>query len=319
MKSNEVSAKTLTAWISCGMLGPLALAASRSSWLAVLLTGLLCTLLCGVIHTFSDGHIWEHKLYCGILGLWNLYAVAVVAAQSPICWPGKGSELAVSLVLLLLAAASAWNGAERASRGAAVLLPLCVLVFAVVLACGVGNIRWSRVGVSTAAPSGMPLFLFLLPVAATAIPRQPGAAVYRCMTGLSIFALALSVVATGILSLPIAVTKADAFYEVSKSLSLFGAIQRFEAVTAVAVTLSVYAMLSMLLSGASHMAEQISPGSGRFATIIGTGLSAAIVVGKFYLDSRLLAVLALLIWGIFPVLASLIPSGKKEEKDENNP
>lgn len=319
MKNREVSAKTLTAWIACAMLGPLALEAGRSAWPAVLLTGVLCSVLCGVIHTFSDGRPWENRIYCGILGLWHIYAAAMVAARSPICWPGKGAGIAVPLVLLLLAAASAWNGAEKASRVSAVLFPLCALAFALVLACGIGNIRWERVRFSTAAPSGMLLFVFLLPIGATALPRQPGAAIWRCMAGLSVFALLLSVVSSGILSQPVALTQENAFYEVAKSINLFGAIQRFESITAVAVTLSIYAMLSMLLSTLTSLARQISPGSERPVLAGATVLSGSVVIGGFYLDARVLAILALAIWGILPLLAGLMPGRKKEEKDEKSP
>ncbi len=319
MKNREVSPKALTTWVVCGMLGPLALTASRSGWVAVLLTGVLCTALCVTIHIFSDSHPWDSRLYSGILCLWHIYAAAVVAAQSPLCWPGKGADIAVPLVLLALAALSAWKGAEGASRVAAVLCPLCVLIFAVILACGIGNIRWGRVGMESSAPSGNLIFVFLLPIGATAIPRKPGIGILGCMTGLSIFAWIVSAVSVGTLSLPISLTRKDAFYEVSKSLSLFGKLQRLEAISAVAVTVSIYAMLSLLLSSVGHLAENVRPGFGRAAVAGGAGICAAIVAGRIFVSANVLVVLALLIWGVCPLVASLFPTGKKEKKDEKTP
>lgn len=319
MKNREVSAKALTTWIACGMLGPLALTAARSAWPAVLVTGMLCALLCATIHGFSDGRIWENRVYCGILLLWDIYACALVAYQGSICWPDQASGIAVPLTLLALAALSAWNGGERASRITATLCPLCVLIFAIVLASGVGNIRWNRVGFSTASPGGTLLFVFLLPVAATAIPRKPGAAVARCLWGLTVFAGILSVAVCGTLSVPVALMRTDSFYEFSKSLNLFSTVQRFESVTAVAVTLSIYAMLSLLLSGIGHLGERILPGSGRKAVLAAGALSGGLLVWELFLDPKVLAVLSLTIWGVAPSVVQFLPCGKKSEKDENTP
>ncbi len=316
MKTPEVTPKALTAWVGCAMLGPLALNACRFPWLAVMLAGVLCTLLCTTIHGFSDGRIWQSKPCCAVLCLWNLYAAGAVASQAAVCWPGRGSNLVVPLVLLLLAAISAWNGADRASRVAATVCPLCVLVFAVVLACGVSSVRWERLAFSDAAPGGMLLFVFLLPIAATGIPRVPGLAIGRCMAGLTAFAVLVSLTAVGALSLPVALTRGDAFYQFARSIRLFSAVQRFESVAAVAVTCSIYAMLSLLLSGGAHLAEEFRPGWGRWAVALGAGAGAAAIAGGAILRGRELAAVALLIWGILPLMTQLLPCGKNPKKDE---
>ncbi len=317
--NEKVSAKALTAWIGCAMLGVVALAAARSGWLGVALTGVLCGLLCVTVHAFSDSRPWENPVYCGILLLFQIVSTGVVAAQGAICLPGKGADTVVPLVLLLLAAASAWGGGARASRVSAVLCPLCVAVFAVVTACGIGSIRWERVAASQVAPGGMLIFVFLLPIAATAIPRETGSAFGKCLTGVTAFGALVSVVVTGVLSEPIALVRPDSFYEFSRSISLFSGVHRFEAVTAVAVTVSIYAMLSLLLSGAGHLGEVLYPGSYRWAVLAVTVLAGGLGTFGFLPEGRTLAVCALAVWGILPILMQFLPCGKKAKKEEKTP
>ncbi len=316
MKSLEVSPKALTAWLACAMLGPVALAAAGNTWLAVLITGTLCSLLCVTIHAFSDSRLWGNKLYSAVLLVWHIYAAAIVAGKAGICWPGRGAEVVVPLVLLALAGLSAWNGAERASRVVATLCPLCVLIFAIVLASGIGTVRWNRLSFSPAAPGGELIFVFLLPISATAIPRLPGAAIGRCLTGILAFAVLTSLAVVGTLSLPVALSMENGFYEFAKSIRIFSAVQRFESIAAVAVTVSIYGMLSLLLGSVGHLGEQLSPGKGKWAIGVGAAACAGILAGKLYLEGRSLAVLALLVWGVLPLIAQLLPGRKKSEKNE---
>ncbi len=317
MKSPEVTPKALTAWLAVAMLGPLALTAARESWLAVAVTGVLCALLIITIHDFSDSRIWTNRIYCAVLLLWHIYAAALVAYQCRICWPGKGSGVVVPLVLLVLAALSSAQGADRASRVAATLCPICVIIFALVLACGVGNVQWSRLEITAAAPGGWLLFILLLPIAATAIPRQPGSAIGRCMAGLTLFAVVISVAVSGTLSLPVSLTREDSFYEFAKSLKLFSAVQRFESIAAVAVTLSVYSVLSLLLSGVGHLAQQVKQGAGPWAVWAGAGIGAVVAGCGLLPPGPVAGVLAVAMWGILPLIAQLFSCEKKVKKDEN--
>ncbi|MGM9600619.1 MAG: hypothetical protein ACI3W5_03390 [Faecousia sp.] len=307
MKSHEISPKAFTAWLATAMLGPVAMVSAVSSWSSVLVSSILCGVLCAFIYRCCDGGMRKHKLYSGLALIWNVYAAAVVANWGSICWPGKGGQVVVPLVLIALAAISAYNGTRGASSVGAALCPLCAIIFAVVLACGVGNLQWHRITLSTAAPGGMLLFVFLLPLAAVAIPRQRGAKIGGALAGIAVFAVLISVAVIGTLSLPVALTREDAFYEFSKSLQIFSAVQRFESIAAVAVTLSVYAMLSLLLSAVGELGESIYAKSGKWIVLGGAAVSAIIVVMGYGISSKYVAILSLLVWAIGNVLNQAFP------------
>lgn len=312
MKNREVSSRALSVWVTTAMIGPVALVAARSSWSAVAVVATLCGVLCATVYKAWRDGICHSKLVNALLMLWHIYAAAEVASMACLCWPGRGSQLATSLVLIALAALSASKGNRSASAVAAILCPLCALIFAIVLVCGIGNIHWSRVEVSTHPPGGMLIFVFLLPIASVAIPRSASPSVGGlALTG--VLGLVLSVAVMGTLSLPVMLTQPDAFFEFSKSLDLFGVVQRFESIAAVAVTLSLYAMLSLLLSGVGSLAESIHRGSSRRAVLLGAAISAGIVILGLWLSEKTVAILSVGVWG-FLSAGHEIFGGKKEKK-----
>lgn len=318
MKSPEISHKAFTAWLAVSMFAPVAIISACSAWGAVFVTALLCSLLCTFVYRCYEDGVQKHLLYSVIAILWNVYALALAADWASMFWPGKGAAIAVPVVLLALAALSAYRGAGSASAVAATLSPICAVIFAVVLACGIGNIQWDSVVFSPAAPSGMLLFVFLLPVSAVAIPHRSGARIGVTLLGISVFAVVISVITTGTLSLPVAITRRDAFYEFSKSLKLFSAVERFEAIVAVGVTLSIYAMLSLLLSSINRMAENIHQGWGKWAVLCGGVAAGMIAVLQLWLGTKYVAVAGLLVWGILSVLSQGFPEKKRKKHEKTS-
>lgn len=312
MKNREVSSRALSVWVATAMVGPVALVSAGSSWSAVVVVAVLCGALCTAIYRSWGGSTCQSRIVNILFMLWHVYAVAVVASMACLCWPGKGSQIATALALITLGALSACKGGRSASAVAATLCPLCAVIFAIVLACGIGSMRWNRVEISTVPPGGMLIFVFLLPIASVAIPRSASPLVGGlALTG--VLGLALSVAVMGTLSLHVMLTQPDAFFEFSKSLDLFGVVQRFESITAVAVTMSLYAMLSLLLSGVGSMAESIHRGSSRWAVLLGAAISAGIVILGLWLSEKTVAILSVGVWG-FMGAAHRIFGGKKEEK-----
>ncbi len=312
MKNREVSSRALSVWVATAMIGPVALVAARSSWSAVAVVATLCGVLCAAVYKAWGDGICHSKLVNALLMFWHLYAAAEVASMASLCWPGRGSQLVTSLVLIALAALSASKGERSASAVAAILCPLCAVIFAIVLACGIGNIHWSRVEVSTHPPAGSLIFVFLLPIAAVVIPRrQQLSAVGFGMVGL--LGTVLSIAVMGTLSLRVMLTKENAFYEFSQSLDLFGAVQRFESIAAVGVMLSLYAMLSLLLSGVGSMAQRIWQGSSQWVTLAGAAVSAGVVLFGLRFSEKTVAIASVLIWG-FTAAAYGIVCGKNQKK-----
>ena len=271
-------------------------------------------MLCAAVYKAWGDRACHSKLVNALFMLWHIYAAAEVASMASLCWPGRGSQLATSLVLIALAAISAGKGERSASAVAAILCPLCAVIFAIVLACGVGNMHWSRVEVSTRPPAGSLIFVFLLPITAIVIPRKEQLSV----SGFGIVGFlgtVLSIAVMGTLSLSVLLTKEDAFYEFSKSLDLFDAVQRFESIAAVGVMLSLYAMLSLLLSGVGSMAQQIRQGSGRWGALFGAAVSAGVVILDLRLSETTIAVVSILLWGFTPAAYGIICEKNQKKRD----
>lgn len=314
MKSPEVSSRALTVWVTTAMVGPVALVSAGSSWSALAVVAILCGVLCAAVYKSWEGGVCNSKLVNVLFLLWNVYAVAAVASMAGQCWPGKESQIATSLVLIALGALSASKGERSACAVSATLFPLCAAIFAIVLICGIGSIRWDRVEVSTVPPGGMLIFVFLLPIAAVTIPRSANLSVGG-LAFIGLLGIALSVSVMGTLSLPVMLTKKDAFFEFSKGLNLFGVVQRFEAVVAVAVTLSLYAMLSLLLSSIGSMAERVCPGSSKWAVHLSAVLSIVIEVFELWLSAKVTALVSIFVWGFLGAAQRIFGEKKKKNLD----
>ncbi len=312
MKNREVSSRALAVWLATAMVGPVALVSAGSSWSALAVVVIVCGLLCAVVYKSWEGSVCNSKLVNVLFLLWNVYAVAVVASLACLCWPGEGSQITTSLVLIALASLSATKGERSACAVSATLCPLCAAIFAVVLASGIGSIRWDRVEVSTVPPGGMLIFVFLLPIAAVTIPRSANLSV-GSLAFIGLLGIVLSVSVMGTLSLPVMLTKPDAFYEFSKSLDLFGVVQRFESVVAVAVTLSLYAMLSLLLSSIGSTAERVCPGSDKWAVLLSAALSMVIEVFELWLSAKATALVSIFVWGFLGATQQFF--GEKKQKN----
>lgn len=312
MKNREVSSKALSAWVAAAMFGPVALVSAGSAWSAVLVTAIVCSSLCLVAFRFGGDFACRSRIINVLFMLWNVYAVAAVAALACQCWPGKGSQIATALVLIALGAVSAYQSERSAAAVAATLCPLCAVIFAIVLSCGIGNVRWSRVEVSAIPPRGMLIFVFLLPIAAMAIRRSAEPSTGALVLSSS-FGVILSVIVMGTVSLPVMLTQDNAFFEFSKSLDLFGAVQRFESIAAVAVTMSIFTAISLLLSGVGSIAQGLCRGSGRWAVLLSALVSAAVVVFQLWLSPKAVAIVSIFIWGFLGAAGRFFPAKKVEK------
>lgn len=318
MSNRKISQKALIVWLCGGMMGPVAIAAARSAWIPAILAGLLCSVLCAVIHSFSNGEVWQSRVFCILAALLQIVLAAVLAGWAGLCWSGSHAEKAVPLILLALAGISARNGGHQSVRVGAAIMPLCALVFGVVLAAGITNIRPERIPFTAAPLEPWLPVAFLLPLSATLLPRDGAAGMTKMLLSLTFAAGLIAVSVTGTLSMAVALRQKAAFYEFSKTLSLFGFAERFESVAAVGVTLSVFAMLSMLLSGVGHAAEKVMPGKGRWGVAAGTAAAAGWILLEITVSGEAMGIVAVAIWGICPVIVQGVQSWKKGKNREKS-
>lgn len=316
MSSHKVNTVTLAAWLFAAMTAPLAQIAAGESWLFVLAVGIICSVLCWFIHFLSDGECYHAKWYCRVQLIFLAVAAGIVANWTVPCWPTGNAFPVVPLVLLALAGAAAWNGAERASRTGGVVFWFVALLYAIILAAGVKNLHVGWMEPQWEIGNTMLVFVFLIPVAALFLPREKGNGHFAVLPAVLFFGAAAALLTAGALLPEVAKKMAFPFYEYSKSLSLLGVAERFEAFVSVALTMGYFSLLSLFLSGAWHLAEEIRTGCGRGGILFCSAVAAISLVFLPDILVQWLPSAALAFWGVIPFVAYAAQKikVKKDEK-----
>lgn len=314
MFNKKVAQSPLWAWVLVALSAPAAQVAASGPWVGVLAIGVLCGGLCWGIHAVIQEPI-QKRWYCVAEFLFLILVTGKFAQMAASCWPTGNSYPTVSLTLLILAAFSALDGAERASRVGGVLFWLLALLYAIALCAGVkdGNVHWLVPDINP--PRSLLVIILLLPVVAIFLPREKGGASTKALIAACVFTVFIAILTAGAMSPSVVKNLKDPFYEFSKSLSLFGVAERFEAIVSVALTLGYFALLSFLLSAAGHLADRIQPGWGR-AGVLGCATAGAVVMLICpTLPDLWLAGASLLFWGFLP-LATRFTAKRKSRKNE---
>ncbi|HIT33084.1 MAG TPA: hypothetical protein IAC31_00445 [Candidatus Faecousia intestinigallinarum] len=315
MFRKEVERYPLWAWIFTAVSAPAARLAGRGPWLPVLLLAAGCCLLCWGLHRLAPDEPRFGKLYCLAQFLFLIPVAGEMIRMSQDCWPTGVSFPLVPATLALLAAANAWNGAERASRVGGILFWLLALLYSLVLLSGLKDIESSWLAPQMSLPSGgLPLIL-LLPAAALLLRRSGSRKAEQLGLGLIfLFTAAAALLTVGNLSPRVAAAAGDPFYIFSKSLRFLGVAERFEALVSVALTMSYFALLSLLFSIAGNLAETIRPDWGKAGVLIcsvgGVGLLLAPPMPGGVLSAG-----ALFLWAGLPLAYwGVLKKGEKKEK-----
>lgn len=234
--------------------------------------------------------------------LFLILTAARTASHAAVCWQGSGVWPLFPMVLLALAAASTWQNVDGVGRCAVLLALAGALFYAPVLgAAALEQENQLQAGKWT---EGMPVLITALSgVCGLFLPARKGGT--RFWVGVSVFA-ALFLYSTagksGDLPLLTAV----------KGISLFGVLQRFEALAACIITIGLFCMLALLASAGSEIVKQLGIAQMKgFAVIVP---AASIVWWANEVNPMILTVGAILFWGVIPLLALPVVSGKETKK-----
>lgn len=288
--------------------------AAPMNWLFVLLAGIGCTLLCWCNLVLCEGGCCNRKWYCAVQLPFLVIVAAKIAGWSANTWPTADAYPLVPLVLLMIALFSAWHGAERASRVGGVVFWFVALLFAIVLAAGSRNIEPEYLAPKLNGTGYALLLVFLFPVVISFLPREGATCYTKTLWSAVVLGIIVSVLTVGTLSQEIASDESFAFYTFSKSLSLFGVAERFEALVSVALTMGQYSLLSLLLSCAGHLAHTIYPGKGRVGVVASAIAAAAFMMFMQEITVDWIGAGALFFWGILPLIFRNTESRKKNKK-----
>jgi hypothetical protein len=279
------------------MSAPLAICAGNSSWLWTLAVGISCSFLC--LAVLSE----EPVVYGKVLGVLQTVLLAVVAGifatESSLCWESDAPM--IPMTLIVLSALSAIGGAERSGRVNCVLIWFLAILYIISLAAGLKDLKIEWIRPSEYKNESL-LTVFLIPAVSALIPHDKGRGKWFVFL-LPLFAAVIALWCAATLSPESASRVRLPFYEYSKSLSFLGIAERFEALVSVAITIGLFSLLNLLFSAAESMYKNGSLIAGIIAGII--------VTQKVSINPRFVAVGALILWIIVPLLKSRKINRKK--------
>lgn len=225
--------KQHTLWLLAALAAPIA-HDSGSGWLMSAAAALAVLPLARIPKS------WEGLTRGMAIGqiLWLGVVAGFLLPGSAVCWPSE-QDRAVPLTLLTLAALTKPNRTARVGAVLAFCMALLAIPLAVSGASGV-ELRWLGPKLKP-WPVGLTLVLLLpnLPSAGEGTKGIPGTA---------LLTLALSALVQGSISLKVASTTGSPIYETARTLG------HLEPVTAAALTLGWYALVSLFLDSAARIA-----------------------------------------------------------------
>ena len=125
---------------------------------------------------------------------------------------------------------------------------------------------------------------------------------------LPVMTVGISAVTAGILSPAVVQLRQDPFYDVAKSISFFGVMERIEPLLSAAMTMGVFALLTTMTSACQSIGQTIKPGRWHGS---GSCVAAAILLTVLkYKNGEIRIFGAILVWLVLPILMVLW-NGKK--------
>lgn len=287
------------------MTGPVTQMAVSGGWVQTAIVGTVSGVLCWAA---LGAKCQMPKWICVLQLVWIALAGATLFRESAGCWPMGNAYPVVPLAIFALAAWSAQKGAASAAAAWSTLLYIVAIGFALVLAAGLGQVRWERELAVSSRFDGRLMLVFVIPCTAAAIPREGKQAKWGAAAAV-LFAVISSVVVQGVLS--INGIGENGFYQMSRGLSLLGVWERFEALVCALMTIGWVSAASLLFSSTKRLCtrifnreEKISPWMMAFA-------SAALSLCDLHTNSVILWIFGVISWGVFPLLTQWVVAQKK--------
>ena len=238
-----------------------------------------------------------------------------IAHESASCWQDGINTSLLPLVLLIVAAFSVHKGAIHGARSGAALLWFVAPGVLLILLAGIDELT-VPVTVSVKQSSFWAITpLFLLPVLGDHRIDKSNEKYMKSMMLLGCCAIAVTL---WLNAEQIPVIAENAFYEYSKGITLFGAAERFESVSACLLTAGWFALFSYLLGAVYEITEGYKNGWGRWG-IWGTIAAAMLIMYNLPINMQIAGVLCVISWGLIPLLTQCLVGFKKSKKHGKTP
>lgn len=267
----RIPARQLSAWLFAGMTPVLIQLLAGGSWLWITAGGGVSAALTAIAWKYWRIAKWQ----CPILILYIVLLLGQLLFRTSQSWPIGSNDPAVALILLFLAAGSANKGVSAAARTGTVLFWAVLLLYLVVFGAGTGEVRVTDIKPGRQIADTLGFVVYTLPIVSVCF-LSPGEKVGARILLPALFTAAASVITAGVLSQSVAADTPNAFYEVCRSMNLFGVAQRFEPMISAGMTVGWFALISLMLSCCGSLTDRIFPGAGRYG-VWGAAACAAVI------------------------------------------
>lgn len=299
---SEINKREYKAWIASAMLIPVVMSASESAPLPTIGTVLLCLLL-GKLPESEPG---------GLLALIRWCFLSVFLSRlleiTGICWRGRGAEYAVPAALLAMGFLAMRKGTAPAARAAAVLRYGMFAVVVGILISGFGEIgnlpeamketKWNLL---------LPVWL-LVPFKGQ---TKGKAGRIKLLAGGT--AIVSSAVTWSVLN------KNQNFYTLSKSISMFGAVERYESLASMVITLGVFSAITVLLAQSGENWKWAGLGKQQTGILWAVAASGILYLLPWEIRDLYLAIGAIGFWTLIPAVESVLKKAGKGVDKRGNP
>lgn len=308
MYSNEISKRQLFAWSVGAIMVPLAQLA-EGSCATIFLTGIII----GVFLLFIE----KAGRKIETIPRWLGYIAVVWIAAKLIyllrfvedCWQADNSRFFVPIVLLTLAAWAASKGTRQVAKIAAIIFCLSIITYGVVGTASLGELKFEWILSGTKKFQIQSAIIFLLPLAVLFLRTKEKVITPVWVITVSGIGALFAVLINGILSSKIAEQYANKFYEMSRSIELFGIVQRFEVLVASIMAMGWFVLLSLYLSAVNETVDR--PGKNSVIWGVTVAAGTAYILDAVIPENWILIADLLL---CFLIVITAYTSSKKELK-----
>jgi len=302
--------RQLAAWVCAACALSFAHTAGKLSWyLAAFIAAgmgliLLYILYLAPANGFATACVtaWGHlpgRIVLLLCAAWTALMAGFAAALTAEAFPAADGSPMIPLTVLLLSAWAVHNGVAVGARVSAVLLPFLVSFFVFIVAFG-----WREVELELRQAPAFDLravCVILLPLGASLLPRAEGKTrPLRWIAGLCIAAAALAATAA----------KWGSLYRAVMSISVFGVMERFEALLCAAMAAGGVCLCTLLGSAGLGLLKEKRKGAQTFfwaLAVIGLALTNR-------QNTTVLLVCSLIFWVAIPLVTQWIAKSQKDEK-----
>ena len=261
MFGKKVNFRGVVAWTLAALAAPAAQFFGSIPWTWVLGAGAAAGLAWG----FS----WNRpgslpRPWAAVILLGTVPALLLGLRYSGACWPGVPDEVQ-GWALLVLAAWAALRGSAAGTRYGAVVFCVSALTYGILLACALPGIKAENLRPVSTGDAPWPLLTLLVLLGLGAFQKEGSLHPWPWIGGMVLAIAALAAVCAGVMGPARTADMEGAFYDLVRSIRLFGVAERFEAVVSGIMTMGWFCYLTLLLSIAGEAGERLRPHGGPWA------------------------------------------------------